>query len=125
MPIKDFLKPLFDSVPTHVRRLVIGGAVLGLVMMLFLKVIDEAFNLSPSTLTWVALPVTALFAFFLCSGAQAFAEKCMHLGVAAIVIFAVGFTSNNVVAGMRDNLGLDSQPQPVASLADILSRDAG
>ena len=117
MPFFDYVKKIFDLgetiekyVPRHILRLVAGGLVLGIVLMLFLKVIDEIFDLTPQTLSYVAIPVTLIFAAILCPKISAIYERCIHYCAGAIVIFAVGLTSNNVIAGMRYDLGLDEAP---------------
>ena len=119
--LKGLWKAISDKVPPHVQRLIAGGVALGLVLMLFLKVVDEVFEPAEQTLTWVAIPVTAVFAALLCIRVRAVAEWCIHFSAGAIVIFAVGLTSNNVIAAMRHDLGLSGVPDPVRSFEQIMA----
>lgn len=121
MAIKEFLKPLFDSVPPNVRRLAAGGIVLGVLLMLFLKVFDDVFAFPESALTWVGAGVTVLFALLLCWNAGTFAEKCLHFGAGYVIIFAIGLASNNVIADIRGNIGVITDPPPeVLSFDDLM-----
>ena len=124
MSLTDLLPSITKHVPRHILRLIVGGAALGLVLMLFLKVVDEAFGLPVSTLNWIAIGVSAIFALFLCSEGKALSERCLHFAAGAIVIFAVGLTSNNVIADMRNNLGLEAPPAPIPTLEQILATSA-
>ena len=139
MTLKAFFETFLGFVPPQVMRIVAGGIALGLVLMLFLKVVDEVFDLSVPWLNGVAVLVTLLFAMLLCSGSEAWRQRLMNFGCGAVVIFAVGLTSNNVVAEMRETFGLasgaesqpsdtavgdtpsDGPPDPVADLETILT----
>ncbi len=124
LPFEDFWKSRVDYVPAHVMRLVAGSVVLGLALMLFLKVVDEAFNFPPTTLTWVGVAVTVLFALLLCSKSKAFTERCLHFGVGCVMIFSVGLASNKVISEMRDSFGIITEPpSPVLGFDQLMLSD--
>jgi len=124
MPIKEILRTLINYVPAHVLRLVAGSVVLGLALMLFLKVVDEVFNLPEATLTWAGVGVTVLFALLLCSKSKIFTEKCLHFGVGFVMIFSVGLASNNVIADMRNSIVIiTDHPPEVIDFSEIMLPD--
>lgn len=110
--IKEIFSQLLKFVPAHVLRLVAGSIVLGVILMLFLKVVDDVFDLPPAALTWVGVAVTVLFALLLCWKAKVFSERCLHFGVGLVMIFSVGLASNNVIAELRGNFGPDNGSAP-------------
>lgn len=130
MALKDLPAKLFDQIPPNVMRVIAGGVALGLALMLFLKVVDEVFDVSVPVLNWIAVGVTILFALLLCSGNKVLYQQCLSFGAGAIVIFAVGLTSNNVIADIRSTFegaseiasasGGSAEPPPVPPLESIV-----
>lgn len=128
MSLKDYFQ-FFDYVPPNVRKIVCGGVVLGLFVMLFVKVIDATYDLSPTKMTLAAVGATVVFALLLCSGKASVWQKTVNFAASSIVIFGVGLTSNKVMVDIWHTFdtssasqpsGNEAPPAPVPPLSDIV-----
>lgn len=109
------LKSVFDHAPKEILRLITGGIFLGLVLLVFLKVVDSRFDLDPKHLDAVGLGATPLLGLLLCIDIVPFRKRLLKVFAASLVIFAVGFASNQVVADLR---AIVAAP-PIPSLEQI------
>lgn len=105
--MRDIFRELLKHVPAHVLRLIAGSVMLGLMLMLVVAVSGQTFRLSETTRTWIGIGGALVFALYFCWSAKRRSEKFVQFVASAIIIFAVGLTSNNVIAEISSNLGLN------------------
>jgi hypothetical protein len=109
------LKGVFDHAPKEILRLITGGIFLGLVLLVFLKVVDDRFDLDPRHLDALGLGATPVLGLLLCVDIVPFSKRALKVFAASLVIFAVGFASNQVVADLKSMLA----PPAIPSLEEI------
>lgn len=111
------LKGVFDQVPKELVRLASGGAFLGLLLLVFLKVVDDRFDLEPRHLDLLGLGATPMLGLLLCYDIVPVRKRLLKIFAASLVIFTFGFASNQVVADLK---GLLAAPAPaIPSLENI------
>ena len=111
----SILKGVFDHAPKDILRLITGGIFLGMVLLVFLKVADERFDLEPQQLDALGLGATPILGLLLCIDIVPFRKRVLKVFAASLVIFAVGFASNQVVADLKSLLA----PPAIPSLEEI------
>ena len=87
------LKGVFDHAPKEILRLITGGIFLGLVLLVFLKVVDDRFDLDPRHLDVLGLGATPILGLLLCIDIVPVRKRVLKVFCASLVIFAVGFAS--------------------------------
>jgi hypothetical protein len=109
------LKGVFDHAPKEVLRLITGGVFLGLVLLVFLKVVDDRFDLEPRQLDALGVGATPVLGLLLCIDIVPFRKRMLKVFAASLVIFAIGFASNQVVADLKAMVA----PPAIPSLEEI------
>ncbi len=111
------VKKFYDVAPKEVMRHIAGGAALGVILLLFMKVVDTRFNLSSEQLDMMGLGATPLLGMLLCIDITPLRKQVLNVVAASMVIFAIGFVSNQAVADFKNTL---SAP-PLPSADDVLN----
>jgi hypothetical protein len=109
------LKGVFDHAPKEILRLITGGIFLGLVLLVFLKVVDSRFDLDPQHLDALGLAATPILGLLLCIDIVPFRKRVLKVFAASLVIFAIGFATNQVVADLKALVA----PPAIPSLEEI------
>lgn len=110
------VKKFFDFAPKELLRLLAGGAILGLVLLLFMKVVDNRFDLAPHHLDLLGFLATPILGMLLCIDITPARKQVLNMVAASMVIFAVGFVSNQAVADLKNSL----TPPPLPTADDVL-----
>ncbi len=95
-------KKVFEFAPQAIVRLILGGFILGVVLLIFLKVADSRFGLSQRQLDLLGLMSTPILALLLCGDIQPLQKKMFSFFAASLVIFAVGFATNQIVVDLKE-----------------------
>lgn len=114
--MEPLAKKLIEFAPKDVLRVVSGGLVLGIVLMVFLKVMDNKFGLTQWELDALGLALTPVLALLLVLDQMPFQRKAIKWLAASMVIFTVGFMSNQVIAEVRE---IWTAPPPIPAFEDI------
>jgi hypothetical protein len=109
------LKGVFDHAPKEITRLITGGVFLGLVLLVFLKVVDNRFDLEPRYLDALGLTATPILGLLLCIDIVPVRKRVLKVFAASLVIFTIGFTTNQVVADLKALVA----PPAIPSLEEI------
>jgi hypothetical protein len=109
------LKGVFYHAPKDILRLITGGIFLGFVLLVFLKVVDSRFDLEPRHLDALGLTATPILGLLLCIDIVPFRKRVLKVFCASLVIFAIGFATNQVVADLKALVA----PPAIPSLEEI------
>jgi hypothetical protein len=104
------LKGVFDNAPKEIVRLITGGVFLGLVLLVFLRVVDRRFDLEPQYLDALGLTATPILGLLLCIDIVPLRKRVLKVFASSLVIFAVGFTSNQVIADLKAMIAAPAIP---------------
>ncbi|MEL6997822.1 MAG: hypothetical protein AAFP68_06125 [Pseudomonadota bacterium] len=105
------VKSIFDFAPKDVLRLLIGGAILGMILLVFLHVVDVRFAPPDWCRNVLGIALTGLLGLLLCLDIKCLRKRSLSVVVASMIIFTVGLATGDMVARTVDFVKAPAIPE--------------
>lgn len=109
------MQKVFELAPPEVMRPVLGSVVLGVLLNFFKLVTEDNFDLLPGTMDVPGLAIAPCLALFLCLDVACRKRKLMQFGLGLMVIFSVGFASQEQVMQAWEIVSFPETHNPYAA----------